>query len=238
MSVLLIDAGNTRIKWRYQPDSDSEVVLRGDYAHSEVSRLEWPDVAQVLVSSVQSSPGLHEQLLEQFGSRLIWLSEPRTDFQGFVHCYARPERLGIDRWLAMIGARRHATGDVLVIDAGTALTVDLLSRENHHQGGFIVPGLTLAQQSLWQNTERVLPYSDEADAGQLNPGTDTVQCVLAGIRRQQVSFIQNILNEYPAHDVFVTGGDGRWLAQAIGEEYWPELIFDGLDTLCAGYFLP
>ena len=236
MSVLLIDAGNTRIKWRYQPDKG--VYLRGDCAHSEVSRLEWPEVAQVLVSSVSDNPGLKSQLFDQFGSRLIWLSEPRPDFQGFVHCYAKPERLGIDRWLAMIGARSHSTGNLVVVDSGTALTVDLLSLKNHHQGGFIVPGLTLAQQSLWQNTERVIPYPDEADSGQLEPGTDTVQCVLAGVRRQQVSLIQNILNEHPDYEVFVTGGDGRWLAQAVGEEYWPELIFDGLDTLCAGYFLP
>lgn len=236
MSVLLIDAGNTRIKWRYQPNDGA--FPGGDCAHDDVARRKWPEVEQVLVSSVHDNLGLKRQLFEQFGERLIWLSEPRTDFPDFQHCYLKPERLGIDRWLAMIGARSHSKGDILVIDAGTALTVDYLSIENHHQGGFIVPGLTLAQQSLWQNTERVIPYPDESDFGSLAPGRDTVQCVLAGVRRQQISFVQSVLMENPNYTAFITGGDGEWLAHAVDEEYWPELIFDGLDTLCAGYFLP
>lgn len=236
MSALLIDAGNSRIKWRYQ-------LLKGDYlrggcAHAEIGRLEWPEVERVLVSSVHDNPELKSQLYDQFGNRLIWLSQPRADFHGFRHCYSKPERLGIDRWLAMIGARSHIAGPVAVIDAGTALTVDFLSQENRHEGGFIVPGLTLAQQSLWQNTERVIPYPDESDSGVLEPGKDTMQCVLAGVRCQQLGFIQHALAERSEYSVFVTGGDGRWLANASGNEYWPELIFDGLDTLCAGYFLP
>ncbi len=236
MSALLIDAGNTRIKWRYQFSKGDH--RRGGCAHADIGALAWPDVERVLVSSVLDNPELKSRLYDQFGQRLIWLSQPRADYPGFQHCYPKPERLGIDRWLAMIGARSHQGGDLVVVDAGTALTVDFFCQDDCHKGGFIVPGLTLAQQSLWQNTERVIPYPDETDTGALEPGQDTMQCVVSGVRRQQLGFIQHVLAERSGCHVFITGGDGRWLAEALGHDYWPELIFDGLDTLCAGYFLP
>jgi type III pantothenate kinase len=234
VSVLLIDAGNTRIKWRYQ--GDGGVVHRGGCAHADVAAQQWPAVGRALVASVHDNPGLHQQLQQQFADRLVWLSHPLLDYTDFQHCYPNPERLGVDRWLAMLGARKHSDADVLVVDAGTAMTVDFLLSDNQHEGGFIVPGLTLAQQMLWQNTERVRPYLDEMASEQLQPGRDTVQCVTAGVRRQQVAFVRNVLEDYEGYIPFFTGGDGEWLAVALDVPYWPELIFDGLDTLCAGYF--
>jgi type III pantothenate kinase len=63
-----------------------------------------------------------------------------------------------------------------------------------------------------------------------------LQCVSAGVRRQQLAFVKSILDDYPGHRPFITGGDGDWLATALAIRYWPELVFDGLETLCAGYF--
>jgi len=234
VSVLLIDAGNSRIKWRYQ--SADQAMVRGGCDHADVVDQQWPEVARVLVSSVHDNPWLRHQLEQQFGTSLVWLSRAIEDSPAFQHCYPHPERLGVDRWLAMLGARQHAEGPLLVVDSGTALTIDLLSSDNCHQGGFIVPGLTLAQQALWQNTERVRPYADEDVSKQLQPGMDTVSCVTAGVRRQQVALVQQLISEYQSYTSFFTGGDGEWLANSLDQTYWPELIFDGLDALCAGYF--
>ena len=233
MSVLLIDAGNSRIKWRYQ--ADDGVMVRGGCDHADVVDQAWPKVARVLVSSVHDNPWLRHQLEQQFGASLVWLSRALADYPDFKHCYPNPERLGVDRWLAMLGARQHCDGPVLVVDSGTALTLDLMDADNQHLGGYIVPGLTLAQQSLWQNTERVRPYTDEQMSDKLQPGTDTVGCVSAGVRRQQVALVQQLMQEYRHHTPFFTGGDGEWLALSLDQTYSPELIFDGLDALCAGY---
>nr|WP_246624740.1 type III pantothenate kinase [Oceanobacter mangrovi] len=231
---MLIDAGNSRIKWRYQ-DSDGTRVL-GGCDHADVIEQSWPEVARVLVSSVHDNPWLRAQLEQQFGNCLVWLSRALEDYPDFEHCYPQPGRLGVDRWLAMLGARQHRDGNLLVIDSGTALTIDLLSDSNRHLGGYIVPGLTLAQQSLWQNTERVRPYADEVRSEHLQPGTDTVGCVSAGVRCQQVAFVSHVISSHSQYQPFFTGGDGEWLAKNLGHSYWPELIFDGLDALCAGYF--
>jgi type III pantothenate kinase len=238
VSVLLLDAGNTRVKWRLR--NTSGVIFRGGCAHTGLNVQDWAELVsradRVLVASVTDNSGLRALIEPLAGDRLYWVNQPLTEIPGFYHCYPHPERLGVDRWLAMLGARQHCDDALLVIDAGTALTVDFLTVDNHHDGGFIVPGLELTRQALWQNTQRVLPYSDEHDQGNLAPGRETLQCVSAGVRRQQLAFVKSILDDYPGHRPFITGGDGDWLATALAIRYWPELVFDGLETLCAGYF--
>lgn len=240
MSVLLLDAGNTRVKWK--KTTSAPTFGRCEYA--ALQSLDWDSlldgVEQILVACVGNQEFLREQLQQQVAVRhncvLHWIDQPLHDLSGFEHCYPHPERLGVDRWLAMLGARQHRQGDLLVIDAGTALTIDFLSTGNHHDGGFIVPGLAMTRQALWQNTRRVIPWQDEQDDGRLLPGRDTLQCVSAGARRQQVAFVRSIMDDYPGHSPFITGGDGDWLAATLGQTYWPELVLDGLETLCAGYF--
>lgn len=228
MSVLLIDIGNTRLKWQ----------LRGKDSARGADTL--PDDAQlgavslVLVACVGASSA-KEALQQRFGSKLIWLGAPRLDFPLFKHCYKNPERLGVDRWLAMLGARRHSDGAVLVVDAGTALTLDLLSADNRHEGGFILPGLNMAQQALFQNTAKVRPFDGEAAQYSVAPGQDTLSCVRHGVLRQALSLVQGLQQDYPQHRLFLTGGDGAWLAQTLNVPYYPDLIFDGME-LCAGYF--
>ena len=240
MSALLLDAGNTRVKWK---KTGTEPAF-GLCEYAQLKSLDWDSlfsgVEVVLVACVGHQELLHEQLQQQVLARqniqLHWIDQPRVDVPGFHHCYSHPERLGVDRWLAMLGARQHQSGNLLVIDAGTALTIDFLSADNHHDGGFIVPGLAMTRDALWQNTRRVIPWRDEQDEGQLVPGRDTRQCVSAGARRQQLSFVKSIMDDYPEHSPFITGGDGDWLARTLGYPYWPELVLDGLETLCAGYF--
>lgn len=235
--ALLIDAGNTRIKWRLLKagQSQSEGVLTGKL--TEVVPSAWRSVGtieQVLVASVIEQPVLQKLLEGQFSDKVNWLHHPLPSSAGFKHCYARPERLGVDRWLAMLGARSRSQKDLLVVDAGTALTIDLLSASNEHQGGYIVPGVQMAQNALFKNTAKVKPFADEQQAQQVAPGKDTSACVLAGIQRQRLSLVQSVLNDYPQYQPFVCGGDGLWLAQQLNLHYYNNLVLDGMESLCVG----
>lgn len=244
MSALYLDIGNSRLKWAYRKSPQQWLI--GVCNHDAFFSLSWPQaLTQLIVASVRDQPLLKQRLLDSYGENLCWLSQPLADFPHFNHCYPNPQRLGVDRWLAMLGAQTLCGDDVLVIDAGTALTLDLLDKQQQHQGGWIVPGVQLAQQSLFQQTQRVNDYADEEGAVHHLPGRDTLGCVTSGVRRQMVAMASSVASDYPEHKVFVCGGDGEWLAgelQQIRPErdiiYAPELIFNGMESLCAGSFLP
>jgi type III pantothenate kinase len=235
VSALLVDIGNTRIKWVLRDRGETTATGVTDKANA--ARFNWPrSPERIVVSSVQDNRELHELFEGLFGERLRWLGTPVYDYQFFRHCYRDPARLGVDRWLAMIGARQHSDGDLLVVDAGTALTLDVFSAENQHQGGYIVPGLQMARQALFGGTDKVRQFGDEQDAATLTLGTNTVNCVAAGTLRQQLALVQHVVDEYPDHHIFITGGDGELIADNLNARYYPDLIFDGMDSLCAGLF--
>lgn len=233
MSVLLLDVGNSRVKWRLTTLSGERYY--GDCDATHVALQTWVEQPQrVMVSSVRVQADLHTQLELIFGQRLQWLKEPLPSWPQFKHCYPEPSRLGVDRWLAMLGGRVQQSGDLLVVDAGTALTIDLFSSDNRHQGGYIVPGLRMAQNALFSGTDRVRAYQDEQDKQEIAPGKNTLNCVAAGVLRQNLALVQSLLDEYPEHQPLITGGDGQLLASRLGLSYSPDLIFDGMDSLCAG----
>lgn len=238
MYALLIDAGNTRIKWRllYQNQCHSQGVVGYD------ALPDWPEaskVKQIIVASVVEQPTLNDQLEALYGSedakgKLRWLHHPLPSYKDFQHCYVNPERLGVDRWLAMLGVRRYSTKDSIVIDAGTALTIDLIDQSNVHQGGYIVPGVQMAQDALFNNTAKVKPFTDEQSDEHVAPGQDTYGCVVAGIQRQRLALVQSIIQDYPHYQIFICGGDGQWLAQQLKLHYYNNLVLDGMESLCVG----
>ena len=75
---------------------------------------------------------------------------------------------------------------------------------------------------------------DEQNEQEIAPGKNTLNCVAAGVLRQNLALVQSLLDEYPEHQPLITGGDGQLLAGRLGLSYSPDLIFDGMDSLCAG----
>ncbi|MDF1764600.1 MAG: type III pantothenate kinase [Oleibacter sp.] len=240
MSVLLIDVGNTRIKWRLRTMSAGtpEQLHYGVLEHDDVHSMQWPDASQVVVSCVSHRPELHQQLLQRFGQTLKWLDKTPAKLGKIKHCYADPSRLGIDRWLGMLGARQHySTGGLVLVDAGTAMTVDVVDECDQHLGGYIVPGLTMARQALFQGTQRVRPYADERQIlHDSNLGQNTVSCVDAGTLKQLRLLVQSMRDEYPDYQLLLTGGDAQLLSPFVSITPCSDLIFDGLESLCAGLF--
>lgn len=230
--MLLIDAGNTRLEWRRL---SSAGVTQGASFYEDFN---WPALAdneRIIIAAVSAQHRVQALLSVQDASRVQWLTQPLIDYPHFQHCYAKPQRLGVDRWLAMLGARQHSLEPLLVVDAGTALTIDLLSANNQHLGGYIVPGLNLAQHALFSGTDKVRPYADEKVEDYQALGQDTLSCVHIGLVRQSVGLVRDVQQQFPQHQLIISGGDGKDLAKQLKAPYYRNLVLDGLEQVCAGY---
>jgi type III pantothenate kinase len=232
--ILDIDAGNTRIKWRIV-DGDT-VVSRGDQATQlnrqglalEISlsgRIERIRVS--CVAGKEIIENLHSQLSEQFDCQLE-IAEV-TESTGSIVCgYRDYSQLGVDRWLALVAAYAKNSDAVIVVDAGSAFTVDIVGSDGVHQGGYIVPGLRLMHGALWQGTERIkVETKPIADIN--SPGLDTGEAVDKGCLISLVAMIESLAAKYQSR-VVITGGDALLIRDAlkVDTELCPDLVLDGL----------
>lgn len=240
--ALLLDLGNTRIKWRLLEEGrllpGGEHEHRGDLSGLMLSRvwLELQPPTMVLGVTVASA-ALTKQLTGWCEQR--WGVTPRFvtasgQACGVVNGYHEPARLGADRWVALIGAASLFKGACCVADCGTAVTIDCLDQDLNHLGGLILPGLSLMSKCVGENTARV---GMEASMPVLL-GHDTASCLASGAMHAVTATLQRVSDlvqeqlSIPVTRV-ITGGDaprlapwldGRWVCE-------PELLFVGLSHL-------
>jgi len=162
--ILLVDAGNTRVKWRVvSADASGHTLAEGAVGHAEIDMLAaacraWPGLARVVGCNVAGTSVAARIATACAPLRVGWLL-PTAACAGVRNLYENPERLGADRWAALIGARHSHAGPCLVVTAGTATTVDLLSAAGDFLGGLILPGVELMQQALARGTAQ-LPLAE------------------------------------------------------------------------------
>jgi type III pantothenate kinase len=155
-TLLAIDAGNTRIKWGVHDGRGW--VASGMVPTIEAARLmsTWDHAlrpARAIASNVagaQVAASLGEACEKRGMSLQVIRSEARQ--LGVTNGYREPSQLGADRWAAMVAAHRALAGHKLVVNAGTALTVDALTGDGEFLGGLIVPGPALMRSSLDRGT--------------------------------------------------------------------------------------
>ena len=244
--ILLFDVGNTSCKWRLMSDdllicSGRDLVV-GDVnfpalIHSNLSRLSFVERLRVVVSSVASDEQ-NVQLGEYLQSTLGVYAEfvvVLRDFVGVRAAYAELANLGVDRWLAMVAAYTEFKSSCLVVDAGTAITIDVLAGDGQHLGGMIAPGLNLVGGTLYSKTAKVR-FDGVNFSPRSNLGKSTKECVNLGVSMMIDGFVASALNRWCTETSVViwSGGDGKKLfeecrhegggAQCIRES----LVFDGL----------
>jgi len=168
MSQLLIDVGNSRIKWarvsRHRRSMQRYEPLRGDgRATFRTLLADAPEGLQVLAVNV-AGRAVERALLA--AARAAGLPRPRflrssESAAGVTNGYEEAWRLGADRWAALIGARhlQAKPRSACIVSVGTAMTVDFLDADGRHRGGYIVPGPTLAVVSLLAGTVGILRRS-------------------------------------------------------------------------------
>ena len=227
---LLIDAGNTAIKWRL---ANAEALLDVGGSVSDVLSLcervkaePWGVVGLASVASDSADAELITALTAS-GARVVHRATAQSNCLGLVSSYAEPERMGVDRWLAMLAAHVHNEGALCVIDAGTAVTVDLVSAGGAHDGGYILPGADLMRRALSSETDRI--HVGALEAPTIEPGVNTEACVTAGSWRAVLGAVQSITAECPKHLALLTGGGATTLQDlGLAATYSPDLVMEGL----------
>lgn len=236
MSVLDLDVGNSRIKWRWRgPPPASGAAPRG-----ASFMLDLPDVwhpQRVRVSSVAGRETEHEiarAIRGQFGVEAQFARVGRS--LGGVRCgYTEPDQLGVDRWLAVVAAWQRVRAPLVVVDAGSACTVDFVDAAAEHKGGYIVPGLSMMLAALYRDTARVRVPARDADS-ELGPGTATREAVTRGTLRMLAAFAVDCVDRFELEcehsaALILCGGDAAAVAAAIGRpaQVWKDLVFEGLE---------
>ena len=236
MNMLEIDVGNTRLKWRLLNEdgnalrSGTELLKTEPFAFLQVE----PLPKRVRVSCVRGEE-FRQLLVKLIGDQwglLPEFAESKASGMGLMNAYEHPQRLGVDRWLAMLAARQITNGAFCVVDAGSALTMDFVDSAGQHLGGYIVPGLNLQKSSLLQNTAIRIP--EFAVKAQLCPGRNTESAIHNGVVSMSVSWI---IDEYRKRlkcaELILTGGDAPLIAgylqnESISCRLVPDLVMDGL----------
>ena len=227
---LLIDLGNTAIKWRL---ANAEGLLDSGGSVSDVSSLckaiEAENWGMAGLASVASGAADAELIaaLTASGATALHRATAQSAYLGLVSSYAEPERMGVDRWLAMLAANVQNEGALCVIDAGTAVTADLVSAEGTHEGGYILPGADLMRRALSSETDRI--HVGALETPRIGPGNTTKACVTAGSWRAVIGAVQSTMAAYPEHRALLTGGAANTLQDlGLAATYSPDLVMEGL----------
>jgi len=238
---LLIDVGNTRIKW----------------ARVEADRLipgEPLPIEPAVLPSIQTAWGSLEKplgvALSNVASERVevdirsfikghWSMTPfiaKSQDQGFgvTSGYREPERLGVDRWLALVAARERSKLPTVIVDAGSACTIDLLDSDGRHFGGYILPGLTAMANALVKGAHQIQEAQDIGDDC-LDPGADTLEGMANGALLGLVGAVERVLYNLGGLGIrepslLVTGGDAGKLGPFLRSpcHIAPELVLEGL----------
>jgi type III pantothenate kinase len=221
---LYVDVGNTAIKMAVD-DGNAVKQIAFDAVH-------WASIKAVVVGQVGKA-SLLEPVFTHTAQYDIPIVEAKVSatHAGLTCAYPHYHNLGIDRWLAVIACYYlYPQQAVLVVDSGTATTVDALDAQGQHLGGWIIPGLDLMMDSLTKQTQKV--FIDKTSPFVVEFGRNTPNAVKNGCLASTLGSIEiarsRLLNQTSCRVVF-TGGYGKLLQSEMpGSDYRKELVFLGL----------
>lgn len=242
---LLIDIGNSRIKWAIkQGEQFNPAVPRTHRGHQLVELLEM-DFAQLeppdrifvsCVGNADKRDTLTGWIESHWHVTPHYLVSSRQE-AGVQNAYEHPHTLGSDRWAAMIAAYAEAKAAVCVVDAGTALTIDVIDPVGKHVGGMILPGLMAMQAALFGPTALPPMNIESVPMGQLL-GTTTHDCIGLGIQHAVAALFVRLFTQLKQDfgrepRCYLTGGDAPVAATLlpVTPRMDPYLVLKGLALL-------
>lgn len=233
--ILDVDMGNSRIKWRLANERCG-VIKNQDF--SQFDELELGGLDRIRVSCVAEDT-LKEKILRFLEKK--YLCQPELALSeyscaGLINKYENPCALGVDRWLACLAAWRESEEKAsLIVDAGSAVTIDTVNDKSEFIGGYIVPGLEMMQKALIGNTGQIACGVSMQFCGDYDrPPTSTNDAVQRGSCLAVLATVEHavrqFLRQWPGGCVYFTGGGGAEIARIIGmtECYRQDLVLDGL----------
>lgn len=235
--MILIDLGNTRIKWTRQQAGQLEKIHAIVHINTHIESLliaAWQplNTPNRIYLACVGADSIKQQIIHV--SNQLWpnisLQEITTQkyAQGVCNAYPAYTKLGVDRWLAMLGAYHDYKAPVCIVSCGSALTLDIVDEQGQHLGGMIMPGLNLMQQALTQGAANLSIKSGHYPQGLAN---DTQSAIYNGNVSAIKGFIMQGLAEYKKPmQLILTGGDANFLAESLKLEAIidAKLVFKGL----------
>jgi len=251
--LLLIDAGNSYLKWNIASETRKQLeatTIRVDWASNDLIKQAvstWQkrgDISRVIVSSVVDSDKnsiIYQWVSSDDSIELVLVRSQHTAL-GVTTTYQHPAHLGVDRWVALIAcADLYPKENCIVVDCGTAITVDTLCANGNHKGGIIFPGMQLMKNSLLRNTDIISTgisngLEMDKEITIFNQTTETaiengvLNSVIASIT-SSVSQIAKTFNQ--SVRIIVTGGGAPFVLPHLSTHYQhePDLIMKGLLVL-------
>jgi len=225
-NILLVDIGNTSIKWAIK-DSSRLMDMSQQRYPDDMSEYSFIDCLgrvnkedKVLVTCVADPKvwqAFKNAILSRWGIKVERVVSKANGY-GVINGYENPAELGSDRWCGLIGAYHAAETGVIVISCGSAITIDIVNQSGEYIGGYILPGLTMMKKSLALNTAQVKVDVSLPGSNIISPATNKSACVDAGVKLAAVSVIESAIKQQAINNrnlkCFLTGGD----ADLIGTE--------------------
>ena len=246
--ALLFDAGNTRLKWGYY--ARGRISKSGSVTHEQLhdtgyaaltSRM--PRKVTHAAASNVAGPALATKLSSVIGLHAavdIRFAHCQKQAFGVTTAYRQPRRLGVDRWVAMIGAWNEFRSALCIVDAGTALTIDVLDRSGQHLGGQIIPGIDMMGESLRIRTSNIAAASrksrDPGDGLGIF-GRSTDDAIVYGSLSAACGAIDRAAKRLRGAamrpKIVLTGGDASRILKQLNSNviHRPNLVLQGLATM-------
>jgi len=258
MKVLLLDAGNTRLKWAFIDTAASgQLLSTGTCAYTdnrfpEQLQSMWAGVAHVdkvllgCVATADIIAALNDVVRQRWGVSLDILRSEAA-YGSIINGYNDPRQLGVDRWLAMIGGRCALAepASMWIVDCGTAVTIDYVEHDGRHRGGLILPGMKMMCEMMTSTTAALKDIrSDtlclpETVAGQgLDAlATDTASALTRGIMISLVASLDRITAADEGGVRIITGGDGAIIGPHLNGHWLvrPNLVLEGMAVYAEEY---
>jgi len=234
---LIIDIGNSFSKLALF--KEGRIIELKQFENLTIPILEqvqtdYPGIANSILSSVKEAEPAFLNYLENGFPFFIRLTEDTP--LPIINSYSTPDTLGKDRIAAAVGASNIFPGsNVLIIDAGTALTFDLLTGDNKFLGGNISPGLKMRFMSLKQFTSSLPLYSETDDFPIL--GNSTKEAIISGVQHGMImeieGFIAAMKKQYEELKVILTGGDSKFFDKNLKSSIFvnQNLVLTGLNDI-------
>ena len=238
--MILLDVGNTYTKWEVAFDREAPCgsFFTRNLLGGVTSLIDaYPQERAILASWVgkaEARPAVQQRLAARGIAFEVAVS--RREQLGLINGYEDPDKLGVDRWLAMLGLWHCNRRPFCVVDAGTALTMDFVDASGRHLGGYIVPGVRTMITSLNVATAQIDCTLINNDEIEWQPAKNTTDAVQRGVMVTLAGAIEyasaRVAKQYDLNDIdcFVGGGDGALLATLLGPQWQMEksLVIAGL----------
>jgi len=214
-SPIYLDIGNTNARWKFKGDYFEVPIIKFSFDKLQKSSKIW-------VSNVSSNFVIKKK-------PNISIVESRKKYKSLVNSYKEPKYLGTDRWLAMIASYELSLGEgFIVVDIGSAVTIDLVDNSGLHLGGVIFPGLLKIRNTFeYFSIEKEIHEKSIGQSTKEAWSIGTMDLVVNGINQK----IHELKQKLPQSKIYLTGGGFEYIKKFIDfpYDYNKNLVLDGLE---------